>query len=598
LATTPRSATGAKFLLPKIAKPLQSKTAISFFLVGCFAIGLHTATAAPPPAKATAAGAVSPEKRIDALFKEWNSPNTPGASVAVIQHGKLIFAKGYGSANLEYNIPIKPDTIFHVASVSKQFTAMAVVLLELDGKLSIDDDIHKYLPELPDYGNKITLRNLLQHTSGIRDQWQTLALAGWSLEDVITQDQALRLIFRQKELNFPPGTKYLYSNSGFTLLAEIVTRVSGMPFPKFCAERIFTPLHMTHTHFHQDLTQLVPGRAYSYTKEGAGFAAAPLNYAIVGATSLFTTASDLALWLDNFRDPKLGGPAAVARMQEEGVLADGNKIKYGLGIALGPYRGLKTLSHGGADAGFRSDVLWFPEQELGVAVLSNLGSFNPDLLAKSVAEVYIGAKMTPQEAKKSGADNKYVTLDAPQLEQLVGIYPLPKVEQTLTVVVKDGKLWAGGGLGLELHPIDPYHFYCKELQADIVFSPQEHGGMHVKVTQGSAVNEGDRIPAAAVSADYLPYTGVYWSDELETQYTFFVRDGTLNMRHAHHGEIALTPTEKDHFASDWWFAPQVKFVRDAAGAISGVTLGGGRVGAIAFTRKPGPTISEAARPKD
>ena len=173
---------------------------------------------------------------------------------------------------------------------------------------------------------------------------------------------------------------------------------------QFCAERIFTPLHMTHTHFHQDLTQLVPGRAYSYANKGAGFAAAPLNYATVGATSLFTSASDLALWLDNFRDPKVGGAAGVARMQEEGVLSDGTKIKYGLGIALESYRGLKTISHGGGDAGYRSEVVWFPEQELGVVVLSNLGSLNPDRMAKSVAEVYVGDKMAPQETKQSGTE--------------------------------------------------------------------------------------------------------------------------------------------------------------------------------------------------
>jgi CubicO group peptidase (beta-lactamase class C family) len=235
---------------------------ISLSLVSYLAIGPQFAVAAAP-ARATGHGPVSPDKQIDAIFKDWASPNTPGASVAVIQHGKLVFAKGYGVANLEYGISIRPDTIFHVASVSKQFTAMAVVLLELEGKLALDDDVHKYLPELPDYGNKITIRNLLQHTSGVRDQWQTLALAGWSLQDVITQDQALRLIFRQKELNFPPGTRYLYSNAGFTLLAEIVARVSGKPFPQFCTERIFAPLRMTHTHFHQNLTQLVPGRAYS-----------------------------------------------------------------------------------------------------------------------------------------------------------------------------------------------------------------------------------------------------------------------------------------------------------------------------------------------
>jgi CubicO group peptidase (beta-lactamase class C family) len=570
---------------------------ISLSLVSYLAIGPQWVAAAPAPSPGTSGGPVSPDKQIDAIFKDWDSPNTPGASVAVIEHGKLVFAKGYGVANLEYNIPIKPETVFHVASVSKQFTAMAVVLLESDGKLALDDDVQKYLPELPNYGNKITIRNLLQHTSGIRDQWQTLALAGWSLQDVITQDQALRLIFRQKELNFPPGTRNLYSNAGFTLLAEIVARVSGMPFPQFCAERIFTPLHMTHTHFHQDLTQLVPGRAYSYANKGTGFAAAPLNYATVGATSLFTTASDLALWLDNFRDPKVGGAAGVARMQEEGVLSDGTKIKYGLGIALESYRGLKTISHGGGDAGYRSDVIWFPEQELGVAVVSNLGSLNPDRTAKSVAEVYIGDKMAPQEAKQNRAEPKYVTMDALELEKFAGVYPIPKIDQVLTVVVKDGKLWAAAGLQLELHPVAPGHFYCKEIQADIEFSPQEHGGMHVKVTQPGAVNEGERVPAAAVTADFLPYTGVYWSDELETQYTFFVRDGTLYARHAHHGEVALAPTTTDQFATGWWFAPNVKFIRDTAGNISGVTLGGGRIMAVAFTRKPGPAVKEAGRPK-
>lgn len=582
--------------LPLRPRRLLLQIGISLFIVS-YLVCPRFAAAAPSPSKVTAGGPVTPDKQIDAIFKDWDAPNTPGASVAVIQHGKLVFAKGYGVANLEYNIPIKPETIFHVASVSKQFTAMAVVLLESDGKLALDDDVHKYLSELPDYGNKITIRNLLQHTSGVRDQWQTLALAGWNLQDVITQDQALRLIFRQKELNFPPGTRNLYSNAGFTLLAEIVARVSGMPFPQFCAERIFTPLHMTHTHFHQDLTQLVPGRAYSYTNVGAGFAAAPLNYAIVGATSLFTTAGDLALWLDNFRDPKVGGPAAVARMQEEGVVSDGTKIKYGLGIALDTYRGLKTISHAGGDAGYRSDVIWFPEQELGVAVISNLGSFNPDRIAKSVAEVYIGDKMAPQDAKRSGAEPKYVAMDSKQLEEFAGTYPLPKVGQTLTAVVKDGKLWAAGPVQLELHPVAPGHFYCKELQADMEFSPQEHGGMHLKITQPGAVTEGERVPAAAVTADFLPYTGVYWSDELETQYTFLVRDGTLYARHAHHGEVALAPTTKDQFSSGWWFAPEVKFVRDAAGNISGVTLGGGRVTAVAFTRKPGPAIKEAARAK-
>lgn len=256
-------------------------------------------------------------RRIDEVFKQWSKPGTPGAAVSVIKDGILAYQKGFGMANLEYDVPITQDTVFHVASVSKQFTAMSILLLEQDGKLSLEDEVHKYLPELPNYGHSLTIRNLLQHTSGIRDQWQTLGLAGWRLDDVITQKQILRMLFRQRELNFEPATRHLYSNGGYTLLAEIVARVFGKPLPEFCEERIFRPLGMSHTHFHDDHRRIVPNRAYSYSYESAagGYRSSPLNYANVGATSLFTTAPDLAKWLDNFREPTVGGAKAVAKDQ-------------------------------------------------------------------------------------------------------------------------------------------------------------------------------------------------------------------------------------------------------------------------------------------
>jgi CubicO group peptidase (beta-lactamase class C family) len=552
---------------------------------------------APAPSANGPANAAAPEKiekQIDHIFKEWDTTTTPGAAVAVIKEGKVLLDKGYGIANLEYGVPIKPETIFHVASVSKQFTAMAIVLLELDGKLSLEDDVHKYLPELPDYGYKITIRNLLQHTSGIRDQWQTLGLAGWDLEDVITQDQILRMLFRQKELNFPPGTEHLYSNGGFTLLAEIVTRVSGTPFPEFCSGRIFKPLGMAHTHFHQDLTQLVPGRAYSYHDEGGGYAASPLNYANVGATSLFTTAGDLVTWLDNFRVPKVGGAAAIARLQEQCVLSDGTKIDYGLGVALGTYRGLRTVSHGGGDAGYRSFVLWFPEEQLGVAVVSNLASFNAEKEAKAVAVAYIGDKMAPKEAKSEAVDRKFIAVEPKELEKYVGIYPIPKIGQVFTLEVKDGKLLAVSDRHppLELRPVGPAQFYVGEIQADVEFTPNAEGGMAAKITQPGGVNKSERISAdqAKIEADLRPYTGVYWSEELETQYAIYIRDGVLVGMHAHHGEFDLKPILKDQFSTSLWFGPNFSFVRDAAGQVAGVNIGGGRVSGIHFDRKAGGVL--------
>lgn len=531
-----------------------------------------------------AGSAADPAKQVDAIFQAWNNTSGPGASVSAIRDGRVILEKGYGLANLEYDIPIKPDTIFHVASVSKQFTAMAMVLLEEDGKLSIDDDIHKYLPELPDYGLPIRIRNLLQHTSGIRDQWQTLGLAGWSLKDVITQDQILRMLFRQKELNFTPGTEHLYSNSGYTLAAEIVKRVSGQPFPEFCANRIFKPLGMTHTHFHLDLHQIVKNRAYSYSGKEGAYENSPLNYANVGATSLFTTATDLTRWLDNFGQPLVGGKAAVARLTEQAVLASGKKIDYALGVSVGKFRGLPTISHSGGDAGFRSYVCWYPDQHFGVAVLSNLGSFNPAREADKVAAVYLGSQMTPEPPVVKRA---FITVDPGILKTFAGAYPLPQIGQTLVVAAEGGKLLAAGPIQppLEMKAISPSHFYVEALSADVEFTPAPNGGMKVKITQPGAVNEGVRADPPKPATDFQAYTGTYWSEELETQYRFAVQDGKLVAFHAHHGVIPLTPKTGDSFRSDQWFMEDVNFVRDKDGRVTAVTLGGGRIRGIRFDKR-------------
>jgi len=542
---------------------------------------------------ATVAAIDGPSERLEELLRGTTQAESPGFSLAVIQHGKPVFEKGYGLANLEYDISVTPQTIYHVASVSKQFTAMAVVLLEEDGKLSLEDDVHKYLPELPDYGQPVTIRQLLQHTSGIRDQWQTLALAGWRLDDVITQEQILRVLFRQKEVNFVPGTRHLYSNGGYTLAAEIVARVSGQSFPDFCRERIFEPLGMSHTHFHIDHRTIVRDRAYSYSQNGDGYQAEPLNYANVGATSLFTTAPDLARWLDNFREPKVGGPRAVARLQERAVLTDGSKIGYALGLATGNHRGLRTISHSGGDAGYRSFVVWFPEQELGVVVLSGLASFDCSGTAFKVAAAVLGDKLPP-EAKKASATNAsetkrtYIKLDSRVFKQFAGAYKLD-AGLTANFYEQEGNFIADipGQGTVELHPVATNKFLVETPPGELEFWSQQDGAMRLKFSPaGGGLITGERVATEPWEPKNLEaFEGVYWSDELETEYAIKLKDGKLIAQHIRHGNIELLPTIPDQFATRTWFMAEVKFQRDPSGKVSGMTAGGGRIAGIFFKRK-------------
>jgi CubicO group peptidase (beta-lactamase class C family) len=310
----------------------------------------------------------SPERQVDEIFAAMDTPDSAGCAVSVMRRGAIIYRRGYGMANLEYGVPITPSSIFHVASVSKQFTAMALALLVAEGKVAWDDDIRRYVPEVPDYGKTITLEHLVHHTSGIRDQWSLLSMAGWRWEgDVVKQEDVLIIIARQNALNFDPGTTYLYSNTGFTLLAVVVERVSGKSLREFTQEQIFEPLGMRDTHFHDDHQRIVVNRAYAYAPDSVyGLRISIPDFAIVGASSLFTTVEDLAKWDRDFYTGQVGGPEVIEQLQTRGVLNNGEKIDYAFGLSHGTYRGLHTVGHGGADAGYRSDFLRLPDQEFSV----------------------------------------------------------------------------------------------------------------------------------------------------------------------------------------------------------------------------------------
>ena len=328
-------------------------------------------------------------RAIDALCARYAVDDAPGVSVAAVHKGERVFAKGYGRANLEYDIPITPETAFHVASVTKQFTAFALVLLAQDGKLSLEDDVRKHAKFVPDFGAKISIRHLLNHTSGLRDQWELLTLSGFRMDDVLTRLHILRILENQRELNFAPGTRYKYSNMGYTLAAEIVQRVSGASFAEFCKKRIFAPLGMTKSHMHLDHRHLVRGRAYGYEPYRGAWRKKVLSYANAGATSLFSTPTDLCKWLANFASGSVGGRKAIDELTRRSRLTNGTKLHYALGVGHGKFRGRAIIGHGGVDQGFRSNVWWFPEEQLGVAVVANRRDANPRDLTGRIASVLL-----------------------------------------------------------------------------------------------------------------------------------------------------------------------------------------------------------------
>ncbi len=326
--------------------------------------------------------AVSPAdqaERVDKVFEKWNRTDSPGCALSVMKDGRIIYKHGYGMADLDHNVTITPSTVFHVASMSKQFTAASILLLAQQGRLSLDDDVRKYIPELPDFGSLITIRHLIYHTSGLRDQWNLLELAGWRYSlDLITDDDVMSVVTTQKELNFKPGEKHVYCNTGYTLMAIIVKRVSGLSFREFTTRNIFEPLGMTDTFFRDDHAVIVKNNAYGYESEkNAPFRLALTNFDTAGATSLHTTVVDLALWDENFYHPRVGGASFTEQMLQRGKLNNGEILDYAFGLVVGKYKGLPTVDHAGADAGYRSEMIRFPEQHFSAAVLCNSADTSP-----------------------------------------------------------------------------------------------------------------------------------------------------------------------------------------------------------------------------
>lgn len=493
--------------------------------------------------------------KVDELFAAWSKPDHPGCAVGVVRDGKMLYSHGYGLADIEHDVPITPATVFHVASMSKQFTAMAIYLLAKDGKLSLDDDVRKYLPELHDFGKTITIRHLLYHTSGLRDQWDLLKLAGWRLDDVITEQDILDIVWRQKELNFGPGEEHLYSNTGYTLLAVIVRRVSGKTLREFTDERMFKPLGMAHSHFHEEYGSLVKGRAFSYLAlpgpwQGS-YRGVALSYSNVGATSLFTTVEDLARWDENFYSGQVGGKDLLARMQLKGLLNNGSEIAYASGLVIGEYRGSKVVEHSGEDAGFRTQLTRFPDLHFSAIVLCNAGEASPWLFSRRIADIYLAAELGPDATQTTEAKPTEIKIDPKVLDAYVGDYEL-RPNFILSVARSGDQLvmQATSQPPFVVVPASERSFFPKGFAALITFDGPGGDGKSAAVTvrRGGPDVRAPRFKRPHPSPERLQaYAGTYFSSELNTVYVISAREGKLWARYPR-GEIELQPSKEDEFA--------------------------------------------------
>lgn len=521
---------------------------------------------------------------IDRVFDAWRDTHGPGCAVGVSRDGRTLVERGYGMANLETGTPIQPASVFHVASVSKQFTAAAIMLLARDGKLSVDDDIRRYLPEIPDYGTRITIRHLLTHTSGLRDQWSLIYLArGRFEEDRITEADVMDIVPRQKALNFTPGAEYLYSNTGFTLLGVIVKRVSGQSLKDFAAERIFTPLGMTHTHFHDDYTMLVPGRASAYEPidGGRGWRVGIPNFDVYGATSLFTTVGDLLRWEANFDAPVVGDLATLAQMQTVTPLTGGDTSSYGFGLALGSYRGARVVEHNGADAGYRAYVGRFPELRTAIAIECNAATANTTALARRVADVVLRDRLGPMPPDV--APQAAVPLSSAQLSRRAGVYVQPTTLQVVELTVRDGVLILGRRDGPTLVPIAENRFRVSGSPAELVFAGGDHAGFR-RVAPGSrdVVYEW-RNPIDATRTALGAFVGRYISEELGgAVYRVTATDSTLELATGTSSPMSAREVFANTFVAGG-FTIQFSV---AGGKASGFEVTDSRMRRVRFTRMP------------
>ncbi|MBS1545690.1 MAG: beta-lactamase family protein [Bacteroidetes bacterium] len=522
------------------------------------------------------------ESGVDEIFKRFNS-HTPGCAVAVVDHGKVVLQKGYGMANLEYDVPITSSSIFDIASVSKQFAGLAISTLIQEGKISLDDDIHKYLPDVPDFGKAITIRHLVHHTSGLRDWPEGLHTAGWRWDEVFSFQDIVRMVQHQKDLDFTPGERFSYSNTGYNLLARIVEKVTGTSFREWTDKNIFAPHGMQHSQFLDDHSLVIKNMAYSYSTADKVYRKNPNSLTAYGSSSLFTNVEDLSKWVTHFSERLEANDPVYTRMLETGVLNSGEKTDYAFGLAVEKSGGLRMISHTGGWAGYRTIIMNFPDEKLSIIVLGNIGEFNSEDEALKVAKLILKEKyQDPPNGPEAVRKMPDVTLSPDLAKKFVGIYQLGR-RWFVTLTLEDGKLMTQAN-GEEKFPMVPKSdsvVWIEAYGSPMTFVTDQNG--EVSMIRYHGINAKRITPLQTDPVELKQFAGLYYSEELETEYRLTFADKKLTLHHMRLGDFDLHPSIVMKDAADGTIG-SLQFVRDK-GKVSGFLLSGGRVQNIRFDKR-------------
>jgi CubicO group peptidase (beta-lactamase class C family) len=495
--------------------------------------------------------------KVDRIFAEWNTTSSPGCALAVVKDGHIIYEHGYGMANLELSVAITPQSVFDIGSVSKEITALAILLLVQDSKISLDADIRKYLPEMPDYGSSITIRHLLHHTSGLRNYDDLFDLEGIPEADLTTDRDAMELIVRQKGVNFKAGEEFLYSDTNYFLMSQIVKRVTGQTLRQFAQQRIFGPLGMTSTHFHDDHTMIVPRRATGYAPHNAGgFEIDMSDFEQVGDGSVMTTVEDLFKWDQNFDHPEVGGSDAIRHLTTPGTLNNGQPIPYGMGLFIDHYRGLNWFHHSGEWVGYRAALSHFPDQHFSTLVTCNcVGSMSPMGMAKRVADLYLEKEFT--RAEKTTSAHSASSLPATTLKRYAGTYWSEKNGALRKFQIRDDELvMVAPGMTYDMRPLGDGQFEALEPDSEhrdkYIFRTSRPGQeFEVEAWEGGAPATYRAVKGSPLEASRLKeYAGTYSNDELRAAWTLVAHDGKLIRQQWMTEDAELEPAFPDGFIGD------------------------------------------------